>query len=232
MTPLDQGPLYTETNMAQFPVEPYNTLSNILFLIVALIWTVRLKKIQDRDFRNFLKINLPLLFVGYVGGTIYHATRSHLAWMLMDVLPIYLIGFLTALYHWKLIKTPVLKVAGIFLFFFVIPFSVFRFVLPPTPNTATLGYISLAIPVILPILLDQIKTQWVLVRSFLIPLLLLLAALFFRAADSTHWVQMKLPMGTHWIWHTLGALTCHWLLVYMRKRSLLKSQPSRGKTIL
>jgi hypothetical protein len=41
--PLDQGPTYIETIMGRFPVEPWNTASNLLFLVIILYWVWRLK---------------------------------------------------------------------------------------------------------------------------------------------------------------------------------------------
>lgn len=230
--PLDYGPLYTETNMAQFPVEPYNTLSNLLFLFVAIYWSFKIRKIADPRFRSFLRVGLPLLFLGYVGGTIYHATRSHVAWMLMDVLPIYFIAFITAFYHWKLIKASNQLIGGVFLICFLVPFLLIWFVFPDSPQLHTFGYVCLTIPVILPILIDLNQTKGIFFKQFLYPLSFLTAALIFRGLDSSRWVQVHLSIGTHWLWHTLGAITCHFLLVYMEKRTLYEKRPARGKTYL
>ncbi len=218
--------------MAQFPVEPCNTLSNVLFLIVVLYWVVRLKKISDVGFRKFLKLNIPFLFVGYVGGTIYHATRSHVVWMLMDVLPIYFIGFFTAIYHWSLIRATKITVGLIFLICFCLFYILITFIMPSSSNVPTIGYICLAVPVLLPILIDLVKTKGIFLKWFLTPFFLLIIALFFRIIDSSPWVQTHLPIGTHWLWHIFGALTCHFLLVYMEKRSLFIQNSKEAKTYL
>ena len=41
--PRDQGPIYLETVMGRFPVEPWNTASNLLFLAIIVFWYVRVR---------------------------------------------------------------------------------------------------------------------------------------------------------------------------------------------
>ncbi len=218
-TPADFGPVYTETNFEQWPVEPFNTFSNILFLVVAVYWATKIKKQTNQDFKTFLKVSLPLLLLGFVGGTVYHATRSHLAWMLMDVVPIYVIGVFTGVYHWRLIQYSLFKIIMVFVFLFVVPMTILWTLVPNGPNTPTFGYTILTIPVILPLIIDQIRTHGKYLKAFLLPLLLIAVALGFRALDSTLWVRNNLPIGTHWLWHSFGAATSHFLLVFMEKRS-------------
>lgn len=215
----DLGPIYAETNFDQFPVEPFNTFSNLLFLIVAVYWTLRIGRQKNHNFKTFLKISLPLLFIGFVGGTVYHATRAHLAWMLMDVVPIYIIGIFTGIYHWRLIQFSFAKIIAVFVFLFAFPITLLWTVVPHNPNTPTLGYAILTLPVVLPLIIDQYRTKGKYFKLFVRPLALILIALSFRAADSTGWVQENLPIGTHWLWHSFGAATSYFLLVFMEKRS-------------
>ena len=42
--PNDNGPIYVETLMGRFPVEPWNTYSNLLFLALIVFWF--LQKLQ------------------------------------------------------------------------------------------------------------------------------------------------------------------------------------------
>ncbi|MGA8854131.1 MAG: hypothetical protein WB492_08135, partial [Christiangramia sp.] len=80
--PQDSGPIYQETLAGRLPVEPFNTYSNIFFLIIIIYFSLRVY----RDYKNhrFLAWSLPVLFLGFIGGTVYHATRSHDIWMYMD----------------------------------------------------------------------------------------------------------------------------------------------------
>jgi hypothetical protein len=221
MIPLaDTGLPYAETNLGQFIVEPFNTVSNILFLFVALYWWQKKDKIQSPALRRFLTICLPLLLVGFIGGTIYHGTRSHLVWLLMDVLPIYLIAILTSFYHWRLLGVGPTRMALYFCVLLVLPLGwVWFFVPADSPHKPTLGYVSLAIPVVLPLVIDLFRLRGFYLKQFLVPLGLVIVALCFRSLDSHPLAQSLFPMGTHWLWHIFGAFTCHFLVYYMWVRS-------------
>lgn len=215
----DFGPIYTETNLERFPVEPLNTVSNILFLVVALYWLRKINIYKSKDFRTYLKVSLPLLLTGYIGGTVYHATRSHVGWMLMDVVPIYFIGVITSTYHWRLIRFSLFQILGAFVFLLVIPLTILWTVVPSSPHTSTLGYLCLVIAVVAPLVIDLVKTRFRFLKEFLVPLILISMALTFRSLDSTSWVQEHFSIGTHWLWHTFGALTCYFLVRFMAERS-------------
>lgn len=215
----DYGPIYAETDLSQFPVEPCNTFSNILFLLAALHWARRIDRQASKDFKLYLRFGLPLLLTGFVGGTVYHATRSHFGWMLMDVIPIYLIGLLTGVYQWKLIRYSFQQTLVILLAVVILPLFVLWKFVPPSDNTPTLGYLILALSVIVPLVIDQIRTQWKYAVLFFRPCFLIAIALCFRALDSTSFVQTNIPVGTHFLWHTFGGMTCHYLLVFMEERS-------------
>ncbi len=215
----DFGPRYTETNFDQFPVEPLNTFSNLLFLFVCLYWFLKLKHISNSSFKTYLKRALPLLLIGYLGGTLYHATRAHWLWMLMDVLPIYLIGWLTALYLWGLVNVSKKLIFMAFLVLFLLPNIILWTFYSEFSHKITFGYISLVVPCLLPILIDLYNTRWKFVVSVFIPLILISIALTMRVLDDHPWIQNNYPWGTHWLWHMGGALTSHFLLLFMEKRS-------------
>ena len=216
----DFGPVYTETNLSQFPVEPFNAFSNLLFLLVAIYWYQRKVGSKEKGFRFFLNVNLPLLLIGFVGGTVYHATRSHFLWMMMDVIPIYVIALFTAIYHWYLISIRGFRLILVFLLTFGLPEFIVWKVFSEHPQRYTFGYAVLAIPIILPIFWDQLKQRWKQCFFLIAPVSFLIMALCCRALDSSEFVQRNLSIGTHWLWHIFGALTCHFVLVYMEKRSL------------
>ena len=89
MHPNDSGPIYRETLMGRLPVEPWNTWSNLVFLFVVIFWALR--AYREPRTHLFLAGALPVLFIGFVGGTVFHGTRSHEVWLLMDWVPIVLL---------------------------------------------------------------------------------------------------------------------------------------------
>ena len=95
----DQGPVYAETDLSAFPVECYATWSNLIFPILIGYWLWRLH--GHYAHHRMLTIALPILAVGWIGGTIYHATRSHVVWLVMDWLPIAILVLIAAGWLWR-----------------------------------------------------------------------------------------------------------------------------------
>ena len=203
----DGGPIYTETNLNQIIVEPWNAVSAFLFLLVVLYWAFKLKG-QYRQ-HLFLAYVLPVLAIGGTGGTVYHAFRYSELFLLMDWVPILILclsaGFyflMKALNSWK---PAVLITIGIFLLERTV-FEIF------SPRIATnVSYIVLASFVLLPTWLMLHKKAYFQGKYVGYALLAFMMAIFFRIADRWEW----LPMGTHFLWHTFGALACYLMMRYL-----------------
>ena len=87
-------------------------------------------------------------------------------------------------------------------------------------NTS-IGYIATAIGILLPIILyffTNKKEQW---EYVFLAVLSFGFAISFRILDNFMYI---LPMGTHWLWHTFGALSVFFLMnyIYREKLSSLK----------
>ena len=82
----DGGLVYCETDMSRAIVEPWTTATELAFLALALVWAWRLRG-RYRE-HLYVSLTLPVIFVGFVGGVLYHGLRSHRAFFLMDVIPI------------------------------------------------------------------------------------------------------------------------------------------------
>ena len=216
----DFGPIYTETNLAQFPVEPFNTFSNLFFLIVIIYWFKKRKSIGDKNFKVFLNICLPILLVGYIGGTIYHATRSHSLWLILDFVPIFVLAIIVSLYMWKKIVQSYLLIFAFMVGLIVIPRSILLYFFYESPYKITLGYVLLSVPILIPTFIHESKRQWLGKRDLFLTLACLVVAISFRALDSSHFVQSFVPMGTHWLWHSFGGVTTHLLLIYIYKNTI------------
>src|SRR5262245_41699770 len=102
----DKGPLYTETPVELKTgqpftggiAEPWNSATAFLFVLIVVYWIVRLRgRLKNYP---FLMVALPLLFVGGVGGTLYHGLRCWVGFFLLDVVPIYLLGLIVSVYWW------------------------------------------------------------------------------------------------------------------------------------
>lgn len=216
----DGGPRYLETPAdprapnSPFVAEPFNAVTASFFVVICAVWSRRLFG-RYRQF-PFLVCCLPILLAGGIGGTLYHAFRTRLAYFLLDVIPIQLLGLASSVYlairlgrtfGWK----RVLLISLLILLAFVFVNGLLVLVPPTVPTLRiSLNYASLAAIILIPIVITLVRSRfahagfvWAGLGSFAI-------ALFFRFVDPFS----PLPMGTHWLWHTFGAICTAFVIEY------------------
>lgn len=212
--PGDSGPIYQETLMGRIPVEPFNTFSNLFFLWIIIHFSVRVYA----DYKNhrFLAWSIPFLFLGFVGGTVYHATRSHDIWMYMDWLPIVILCLAVSVYYTIKLKLSAIH-RGILIA--VILLLVFGIRMVPWVKSlkTSIGYAATAIGLLLPIITYFFTTRLRNWHYILFAFISFALALSFRVADRFVYL---LPMGTHWLWHSFGALSVFFLMRFIYKDKL------------
>ncbi|MCB0310381.1 MAG: hypothetical protein KDD42_04055 [Bdellovibrionales bacterium] len=208
----DFGPIYTETVSGRFPIEPFNTYSNVMFLIIICLYTWRTKLIFKES--PLVVSALPILLIGFVGGTTFHATRSHSIWLLMDFIPIIILVIMAAVNLWQ----RVLENLWLSMLLTVGPLFIFRVTAAlfdlPIQFRISIGYTISAICVALPAF-----TYWYYCgkrNGHLLGLTFFSFALAitFRYGDSS-WGKSLLPMGTHFLWHIFGALSAWGLIEFI-----------------
>jgi hypothetical protein len=200
----DWGPRYVETPPeyppSQLIAEPWNAASALLFIGIVIFWLIRLRGRYTQF--PFLCICLPLLLVGGIGGTLFHALRTQPAFFLMDVIPIYLLGLSASIYLWFRLRPRLLYLVGLIaLLCFLQALGLSAL---PTQWAINVSYATLAALVITPLALVLIRTRfrhggWVTTAFVLFGM-----AWVCRIAET--W-RPTLPMGTHWLWHAFGALS-------------------------
>lgn len=215
MFPQDSGPIYLETVEGRFPVEPFNTYSNLIFLVLIIYWGVKVYRNPKQH--QFLAWVLPIIAISYVGGTVYHATRSHEFWLRLDWMPIMLLCAALVIYFiFKLVKSWWQR---LLLIAILLGTSFLLRILPiPSGLRISLGYIITAATILVPLLWYLVKTNGRNVIYVVVAFLIFSVAIFFRSID-LH--QNLLPMGTHWLWHLLGGIAVHFLIAYIFKDNLL-----------
>lgn len=217
----DFGPRYRETPFdplldGGFPAEPWNTVTAFLFVIIVLVWLVRLRGRYHRY--PFIVSCLPILLAGGVGGTLYHGFRSSQIYFLLDVVPITLLGAAGAIYLLVRLNETIVWDRLLFMIFGLISVYIgfnllirqFPFSNPNLP--VNLSYASLALILLVPLCVMLVKTRfahsgWVFGGLFSFGI-----GWFCRLIDNTGYDA--LPMGTHWLWHIFGALTTYALTEY------------------
>ncbi len=210
----DGGPRYVETPFdpaqhAGWMAEPWNTATAVLFVLIAIGWAWTLRG-RYRQY-PFLTMCLPVLFVGGIGGVLYHGTRSHRAFFLMDVLPISIIGMGVSLWIWIRLGPKLAHLLGLIALVGLLQ-MVARWQLP-TQWAINVSYATLALTVLVPIILCMIRTRFQEAGWVYTALVCFAIAWICRIADTID--PPLMPMGTHWLWHTFGALTTVALSVYV-----------------
>lgn len=209
MRPHDFGPIYFETDLTRLPVEPWNTASNLIFLAIGIYFFYKLRRSKAQ--LEILKFALPVLLLGFVGGTVFHSTRSHSIWLVLDFVPIMILCLAASLHFLNLLLKNRLHAAiSILLLFVGIRFV--RGVLPlPLHLKIAAGYSMLAAVIVLPALIYCASCGWRRVGYLFGALLSFAIAIFFRSVDP----QGLIPMGTHFLWHLFGGLSTFLMVNYI-----------------
>jgi hypothetical protein len=213
----DGGPIYTETpeeirTGQPYPghvAEPWNTATAFLFVVIVVFWVVRLRgRLKQYP---FLAISLLILLVGGIGGTLYHGLRNWVGFFLMDVIPIWVLGLIVSIYWWARLGPRMhhlLTMLGVLAFIQVLG----HWQLPPH-WAINLSYALLALLIVVPLTIILVRTRCRHAGWVATALVAFGIAWFCRLADA--WQPPLLPMGTHWLWHTFGAITTAALTEYV-----------------
>jgi len=208
-TPPDGGTVYAETNLTHLFPEPLNTITSCFFLLIAVYWTVKLW--GDFKYHHFLSAALVVLYIGGIGGTTYHGFRRWPIFIMMDWMPIMIlcisagVYFLAKITRWYF-AAMVIVVYAVFQFFVRRFFSTGDFQI-----FININYALMAAIVLFPVLGYLIKTDWKNGKWVGLALLAFVFALIFRIADNFE----LLTVGTHFLWHTFGAIACFCMLNYI-----------------
>ena len=208
----DFGPIYAETDISRIPVEPWNTASTLIFLVIVLLYLQRTGGDYNRF--PFTVLVLPILFVGFAGGCIYHATRSHWIWLVLDFGPIFLLVLLAAYYFWRAVTHSHVKAGSLVCLFFALTALVRSTVEGALVLKISVGYSLLALNILLPAFLHAARRRWQDLGLLFFAPLFFVAAILFRHYDKLL-SESLLPMGTHFLWHLFGGCSVFCLMEYV-----------------
>jgi hypothetical protein len=213
----DPGPLYRETISGllsgALPVEPWNTWSNLIFVIVAAHIAVKTRL----DFRRYplIVFSLPVLLLGWLGGTVYHATRSHLIWLILDFVPILILTTAAALVYWRTVVGSVWLALPCFLAVAGVGRVASRLIGLDRSVGISIGYASMALAVVLPLTLVVKRAKWKSTHLLVGCFTSFLIAIACRILDKFE--NSYIPMGTHFLWHLFGGISV-WCLMLLTIR--------------
>jgi hypothetical protein len=230
-TPNDFGPIYAETLPGllggDLIVEPWNTVSNLIFLAIGIRMASRTQLSLKRH--PLVVSALPILLTGWLGGTVYHATRSHSLWLIMDFVPIILLTTSAAIVFWKRVVDS--WTLGVFLF--VITAASGRFLSSlftfERSITISLGYVSSVLALLIPITILVRRENWRGVLLLGATVISFAIAVLCRLLDRPG-IEPILPMGTHFLWHLFGGISVWCLMELIVTLDMLGSSPRIDKT--
>jgi len=205
----DGGPLYAETDLSRWIVEPWNTVSAAIFMLIVVYWLYKLRGNYHRY--QFVSIATIILGIGGIGGTLYHAFRSSAFFLYMDWVPIMILCLAASVYFIIMLSGKWFVGVGVLGFSFLIQFLIFQTNWISTQLAVSINYIWMALLVLIPTLLMILRTKFYQSKFVGFALLAFIFAIFFRIADPWGW----LPMGTHFLWHLFGAVACHSMFQYV-----------------
>ncbi len=217
--PNDQGPIYRETDISRIPVEPWSTFSNLIFLAVFIYFAVK-TKFKYKKY-PLLVIFLPILLLGWIGGTIYHATRSNDIWLLLDYIPIMFLVLMASIYFWREVVGKWTLVFCFTLFPIIIYRLIYETLALPHSLSISAGYSVLALIVIIPLVLHCIwknPNGWKFLAGALGSFII---AITCRLLDD-NCLTAYLPMGTHFLWHLFGGFCCFFMFYYIYEAEKIK----------
>jgi hypothetical protein len=215
----DLGPRYTETPAdpyapdARVIAEPWNMVTASFFAVIAVAWLARLRGRYLKF--PFLLTCLPILLVGGVGGTLYHGLRTRQLYFFLDVIPIQVLALMGAVFLavrlWK--GSGWLYLGGAILLNLGVGYLLMVLVRPTNRVLAiNLNYATIALAVVLPMVFVLIRLRFRYLGLVAAALISFTIAWFFRLLDFTLGAYM--PMGSHWLWHTFGAISTALLIEF------------------
>lgn len=207
----DGGTVYQETDTSRWVVEPWNAVSSLFILLPAVYWAIKLRG-KYREY-PFIAFCIPLLFLGGLGSTLFHAFRSSSLLLLLDVTPTAILTLALAIYFW-------IKVLP--RWWWVIPIVGGSLLLRawlwntlPTQAGVNASYAISGSIIFIPTLLLLYQTRLAASQFIFISVLFFSLSLFFRFSDT--WQPPLLPMGTHFLWHICSGIGAFFLAEYLYK---------------
>lgn len=219
----DGGPIYRETtDLSLLIVEPWNAYSSLSFLIPAFYFLYLLRGNYSQH-AFLVYFCSPMLILGGLGSTLFHAFRQS-PWLLaMDVLPIILLTLGISIWMWLKVLPKKWHLIPILLLFFLLTYLTMT--LLQGQDSISAGYFVRGTMLFLPCFLFLRKTRFKHATAFFTAVSFFILALLFRFADEKLTLDF-MPWGTHWLWHISTAIGGYFLGVY-----LIKNRPQNTPKI-
>ncbi|WP_017733538.1 hypothetical protein [Nafulsella turpanensis] len=210
--PTDGGTIYRETIPGgDYLAEPWNAISSLSILLPAVYWAWKLRG-RYREY-PFITFCIPLLFLGGLGSTLFHALRNSRLLLLLDVTPTAILMLSLAIYFWVKILPkwwwviPIVAASLLWRFWA-------RYYLP-LDLAINITYAVTGSLIFIPTIILLYRTRMAHSSFIIVSAVFFITSLIFRKLDS--WEQDVLPMGTHFLWHIFSGVGAFFLAEYLYK---------------
>lgn len=217
----DHGPVYRETtDLTLFIVEPWNAWSSLTFLIPVLIflWQLRGKHPQ---YAFIVWFCCPLLVIGGLGSTFFHAFRTSTFLLLMDAIPIVILVVGISIWMWLKVLPKRIHLLWILMVFVGLT-TLSGFFLDGQDRISA-GYFFRGWMLLLPCYLFLRQTRFQNSGRLFTAIAFFALALLFRFLDEKIEIGF-MPWGTHWLWHVSTAFGAYFLGEYLIKNAYKNSK--------
>lgn len=208
--PPDGGPIYAETDLTSFVAEPWNAISSLAIMFPPIYWAIRLKWQFKRY--SFLYTVIPLLTLGGLGSTLYHAFRATKWFLFMDGGPTAIAMILICVYLWgKIIENK------LYVFLIVATFLAIRIgghvFLEDKTLAINFGYFVTGVFIFLPVFTYLRQNEFYQWKLIVISGVALALSLLFRGIDFE--TTSIFPMGSHFLWHIFSGIGAFYLAKFL-----------------
>lgn len=207
---VDGGPRYVETDLARsFPVEPWNTVSNLATTLCVVYWLWALRG-RYRE-HPLVTCALPCLFTASVGATLYHGLRSSRVFLFLDFVPNLVLGALLVFVFWRRYVQSAWR--ALFVLLGVAGARGVMAATLPAQISLNVGNALIFVAALVPVVPLLARTHWHAVGTLLLAAASFALAIVARTLDP--WSEPYLPMGSHFLWHVFGGLGTFLLIRFL-----------------
>lgn len=218
----DDGPVYRETtDLSLLIVEPWNAWSSLTFLVPVLIFLWQLRG-RYSEYGFIVWFCCPLLVLGGLGSTFFHAFRTSSLLLLMDAIPIIVLVLGISVWMWLKVLPKKIQLVWVLLLFFGL--TVLSGMFLHGQDRISAGYFFRGWMLLLPCYLFLRKTQFRNASGLFIAIAIAFfsLALLFRFLDEK--IELTfMPWGTHWLWHVSTAFGAYFLGKYLIRNAYVKT---------
>lgn len=212
----DHGPVYRETtDLSLLIVEPWNAWSSLTFLIPVFIFLWQLRGLHAH-YAFIVWFCCPLLVIGGLGSTFFHAFRTSTFLLLMDAIPIVILVVGISIWMWLKVLPKRIHLLWILLIFAGLTILSGFFL--NGQDRISAGYFFRGWMLLLPCYLFLRQTKFQNSGRLFTAITFFALALLFRFLDEKIEIGF-MPWGTHWLWHVSTAFGAYFLGEYLIKNA-------------